>query len=299
MPIQSSGQISKQDVVDEFGGTAPHAMSEYYRGGSEVGNANTNVPTSGEIQMSDFYGAQDAITQTISGGSTNVDAQTLFGTSDFQASETKIIYILSGQEIGGSGFGTGNRALTIPSGMGGTLTINNAGTISGSGGSPGGSGGSGASPHPTTGSAAGSPGGAGNPGGDAIYINSNNVTVVNTGTIRGGGGSGGGGGGGFSPERGGGPGGSGGAGGRGQGYDGIAQNGSPGSSGGIRPGYPHRAGTPGATGGTGGNFGNAGGTGSVVSSTPAPGGAAGKYIKLGSGISYTLTNSGSLLGNAP
>ena len=30
MPIQSSGQISKQDIVDEFGGTAPHAMSEYY-----------------------------------------------------------------------------------------------------------------------------------------------------------------------------------------------------------------------------------------------------------------------------
>ena len=54
MAVQSSGQISKQDVVDEFGGTAPHAMSEYYRGAGEVGSANTNVPTSGEIKMSDF-----------------------------------------------------------------------------------------------------------------------------------------------------------------------------------------------------------------------------------------------------
>ena len=299
MPIQSSGQISKQDVVDEFGGTAPHAMSEYYRGGGEVGSANTNVPTSGEIQMTDFYGAQDAISQTINNGTTNVDAQTLFGTSDFQSSETKIIYVLSGSEIGGSGFGTGNRALTIPSGMGGTLTINNAGTISGSGGSPGGSGGSGASPHPTTGSAAGSPGGGGNVGGDAIYINSNNVTVINTGTIRGGGGSGGGGSGGFSPERGGGPGGTGGSGGRGQGFDGAAGAGNSGSPGGIRPGYPNRAGTPGATGGAGGSFGNAGGDGGSIGASGGSGGAAGKYIKLGSGISYTLTNSGTLQGNAP
>ena len=75
MPIQSSGQISKQDIVDEFGGTAPHAMSEYYRGGSEVGSGNTNVPTSGEIQMSDFYGAQDAIVHNISSNATNQDAR--------------------------------------------------------------------------------------------------------------------------------------------------------------------------------------------------------------------------------
>ena len=35
MPITSSGEIKlEDDVVDEFGGSAPHAISEYYRGGS-------------------------------------------------------------------------------------------------------------------------------------------------------------------------------------------------------------------------------------------------------------------------
>ena len=191
MPIQSSGQISKQDIVDEFGGTAPHAMSEYYRGGSEVGSGNTNVPTSGEIQMSDFYGAQDAIVHNISSNATNQDAQSLFGTSTFQASDAKILSIPSGISIGGSGFGTGNIGLTVPSGLGGSLIIQNAGTISGAGGS-GGGGGSGAAPHPTTGSRAGSPGSGGGAGAAAIRINSNNVTVTNTGTINGGGGGGGG-----------------------------------------------------------------------------------------------------------
>ena len=184
MPVTGSGEISKQDIVDEFGGSAPHAMSEYYRGGSEgVGSGNTNVPTSGEIQMSDFYGSQAAIIHNISSNATNRDAQSLFGTSTFQAADTKILTIPSGVSIGGSGFGTGNVGLTIPSGMGGALTIQNAGTISGAGGS-GGSGGGGASPHPTTGSAAGSPGSPGGAGSTAIYIASANVTVTNTGTIN-------------------------------------------------------------------------------------------------------------------
>ena len=29
MPVQSSGQIKITDIVTEFGGTEPHAMSEY------------------------------------------------------------------------------------------------------------------------------------------------------------------------------------------------------------------------------------------------------------------------------
>ena len=297
MPIQSSGQISKQDIVDEFGGTAPHAMSEYYRGGSEVGSGNTNVPTSGKIQMSDFYGAQDAIVHNISSNATNQDAQSLFGTSTFQASDAKILSIPSGISIGGSGFGTGNIGLTVPSGLGGSLIIQNAGTISGAGGS-GGGGGSGAAPHPTTGSRAGSPGSGGGAGAAAIRINSNNVTVTNTGTINGGGGGGGGGSGGFSPERGGGPGGTGGSGGRGFGHDGAAQSGNSGGGGGVRPGYPHRAGTPGATGGDGGAAGQAGSDGGSIGASGGSGGAAGAAVSLASGISYTLNNTGTVNGSS-
>lgn len=49
MPLQSSGQISLSDIAGEFGGSAPHALSEYYGDG--------NAPSSGEIQLAaDFYG---------------------------------------------------------------------------------------------------------------------------------------------------------------------------------------------------------------------------------------------------
>ena len=49
MALPSSGQISLNDIATEFGGTAPHALSEYYGDG--------NAPASGEIQIgADFYG---------------------------------------------------------------------------------------------------------------------------------------------------------------------------------------------------------------------------------------------------
>lgn len=59
MALQSSGAISLQDLKTEFGDTGSSSLSEFYRGGSLVPNTGTNigVPTSGEIQLSDFYGA--------------------------------------------------------------------------------------------------------------------------------------------------------------------------------------------------------------------------------------------------
>lgn len=59
MALQTSGAISINDLVAEFGGTAPHSLSEYYRGGALVPDTGTNsgVPTSGAISLTDFYGA--------------------------------------------------------------------------------------------------------------------------------------------------------------------------------------------------------------------------------------------------
>ena len=67
MPIKVSGPISMQDIVDEFGGDAPHNLDEYYRGGSRVPNANinVNVPSSGAIAVGNFYGASKIIYFTI------------------------------------------------------------------------------------------------------------------------------------------------------------------------------------------------------------------------------------------
>lgn len=62
MAIKSSGPISLiDDIVVQFGGTAPHSLTEYYRGGGLVPDSTTtaNIPTSGAISFSDFYGQGD------------------------------------------------------------------------------------------------------------------------------------------------------------------------------------------------------------------------------------------------
>jgi hypothetical protein len=63
MVLQSSGQISLANLATEFGDSAPHSLSEFYRGGGLVSNSatNSNVPTSGTISLANFYGAQAAI----------------------------------------------------------------------------------------------------------------------------------------------------------------------------------------------------------------------------------------------
>ena len=59
MTLPASGNpISINSLVGEYGGSAPHSINEYYRGGARVANHsnNGNVPTSGTISLSNFYG---------------------------------------------------------------------------------------------------------------------------------------------------------------------------------------------------------------------------------------------------
>jgi hypothetical protein len=60
--IVASGVISINSLVGEYGGSTPHSMNEYYKGGSLVLNHsnNANVPTSGTIQLDDFYGQNNS-----------------------------------------------------------------------------------------------------------------------------------------------------------------------------------------------------------------------------------------------
>ena len=54
MALQSSGQIKLSEIAAEFGGSAPHSLSEYYGDG--------NAPSSGEIQLAaDFYGTSSGL----------------------------------------------------------------------------------------------------------------------------------------------------------------------------------------------------------------------------------------------
>ena len=71
MPLASSGTLSINDIAGEFGGSSnPESLSEFYRGGSRVPNspANSSIPTSGTIAISNFYNgssASDIITGTV------------------------------------------------------------------------------------------------------------------------------------------------------------------------------------------------------------------------------------------
>ena len=62
MALQSSGAISLDDIATEFGGSTPHALSEYY-------GVATGIPSSGTIALSDFYGASASAGSGGSGGS--------------------------------------------------------------------------------------------------------------------------------------------------------------------------------------------------------------------------------------
>jgi len=163
MPVPSSGQVKISDLVAEFGGTAPHAMSEYYRNGGNVPSNNTNVPTSGAFGLSNARGAVNEIAVAATSG-TNVDLSSLFG-GNWTSTIPKRLTIASGVTIGGTG---SSAALIIPSNMAGTLEIDNAGSILGFGGAAN----SGA-------------------GGHAISNSTSGVTINNTGLVAGGGGGGG------------------------------------------------------------------------------------------------------------
>ena len=60
--LQGSGNISLNDIRNQFGASGSPDMAEYYRGGVNASRVhsygtghNTSVPTSGTIDMADFY----------------------------------------------------------------------------------------------------------------------------------------------------------------------------------------------------------------------------------------------------
>lgn len=57
--LPASGEMSLQMIAQFYGGSAPHSLNEYYRGGAYVTNVagNLGIPTSGAISLSMFYGA--------------------------------------------------------------------------------------------------------------------------------------------------------------------------------------------------------------------------------------------------
>lgn len=320
MAVKSSGPLSLQEIATEFGDTAPHSSSEFYRGGAKVPDAasNSSIPTSGAINIGGFYGAQNRVTLniTISANTSNYDLYTTASANpEYQAGITDInLTVNPGVTVSSSS--TGTYALQIPNGFdsGDNVTLINQGTIVGRAGN-GGNGGPYSQNNATAGGA----------GGNALYVN-RATTITNNGTLAGAGGGGGGSGGanlktGTWPKGGGnqysdygGQGGGGGAGvpagsGGNGGAAGGAKGGNPGN-----PGTATTAGTGGArnqtpfaytgAGGAGGARGAAGTAGepwggTVDPSTRQPskaGGAAGKYLVGSPYVTWDVT--GTRLGSA-
>jgi hypothetical protein len=312
MPIPGPGpSISMTTIAGEFGGSVPHSLSEYYRGGGLVPNSpgNAAIPTSGTISMSNFYGSSNrvAVNLTIASNTNSYDVYANRGPSYVAGISDVTVTINPGVTVGSTSVPA--YAMLVPSSFnpGDTVRIVNNGLIQGCGGAAG----SGGSVSPTS----APPGSSGAAGGNALYVN-RPTTVTNNGTIAGGGGGGGGGGvaRGIAPKQavsaagGGGGGGSGSTGGAsGGGGTGtpapISANGSPGGAGTSPAGGGGGAGgtrtnanfnpsltATGGTGGAGGGRGAAGATGGtgslsytspVYTPTRTPGGSggpAGNYI---------------------
>ena len=139
MPVKSSGQLSFTEIVAEFADTAPHSMSEFYRGGVKVPTNNTNIPTSGAISFSNFYNAVNRVTSTIA-YTTNQQQITVNPTTSlgYVAGITDVvIQVNSGVYVWSDS--TSVPALTINGGLsaGDTLTLVNNGFIMGKGGTGG------------------------------------------------------------------------------------------------------------------------------------------------------------------
>jgi len=296
MTIKSSGSsLAISEIAAEYGGSTPHSLSEYYRGGSLVpsSSSTSGIASSGAITMSSFYGTSNriAITLTISSDTSNYNIYNNRGGT--YVAGISDVTLVNNATI--SSTSTGTAALDTGTGWtsGDVITIDNNSTIIGDGGD-GGAGGA-------SNNGAGVAGGA---AGHAINMQFD-TTIDNTGgTISGGGGGGGGGkgvitvvsikGGTRSDTASG----SGGGGGRGGGAGAaagslVSQGGNNVSGNAGSAGSISAAGSGGAAasdGSAGGNGGDVGAAGSQGENSGGAGGAAGKAVNLnGNTVTFTAT----------
>jgi len=112
MAIQASGDdLQFSEIQTEFGGSDPIGISEYYRGGSYVPSGTTDVPDSGEIQLSDFYGTANVATLTYSGGVSEVVATD--NSSTDVSTSSHMVMGLAGRSNGQGGGNMGGNCSSV------------------------------------------------------------------------------------------------------------------------------------------------------------------------------------------
>ena len=280
MAIPSAGSaLSLSAIQTEFGGSNPISMSEYYAGGSNVPSGTTgdagNIPSSGAIAVSQFYGSSNriAIALTISSTTQSYNIYSNRG-GTYSAGNSDVTLTVQAivGSTGASGLDTGSQWTS-----GDTIKIINNSQIVGKGNAGG------------AGGARSGAGSAGTAGQAAINLGYPVTIQNNGGFIRGGGGGGGGGAGGSFTQPGGGQ--------KGQ-TPTTVQYGGGGGGGGAggsftQPGQGGKGQTPTTVqfggGGGGGGAGQQGGAGGAAGQTnsqtgaTAAAGAAGSISGAGAG----------------
>ena len=130
MAIQASGAVSISDIQSEFGGANPISLSEYYRNGGYVPPGATAIPTSGAIDISDFYGADNQFAFNITSDTAGADIRALAVTAGWDGATRLIANVNAGVTL----YYGASLAGSFPSGV----ILVNSGNITGGGGSPGG-----------------------------------------------------------------------------------------------------------------------------------------------------------------
>jgi hypothetical protein len=173
-----SGTISLLDIQNEFGGSSPISLSEYYQLAGYVPGGQ-GVPGSGVISFNDLRGKTKVVDVTAPASSTlyNVNVRDALIAAGWDKNAPAIYRIPSTTKIFSKR--TDTAALLVFDGFPGGLTIVNNGKILGKGGQGG---------YNYGGFSAG--GGPGEAGGAAIDVRTP-CTINNLGTIGGGGGGGG------------------------------------------------------------------------------------------------------------
>ncbi len=240
MALQSSGAISLGDIAGEFGGSQPHSLSEYY-------GAASGIPSSGAIDLSDFYGKSSSFAFTLSSNQENWNLRSAALTSGWDGTAQLVVNISNGVYVWSDD--TSTAGLIVSGAFPGGLIVNNSGFIMGRGGNgaiytTGNPGGPGVTVSLTSGSATfnNQPsgyigGGGGGYGGTSFTYGENGTGITSAG-------GGAGGGGGSRDET---------------GSDQTQQRGSAGGR--IFPGTGGRGSAAGGFGGFGGSAGSAGGNG--------------------------------------
>jgi hypothetical protein len=177
MAINTTGPISIGSIVTEFGGTAPHSLSEYYRNGPFVTSNNTGIPTAGTISLSNFYGAVKLFIFNITEDVQQINLRTYLLARGWDGNAPVQLSLAAGRYLWSDS--TAVPAVTTGTFPGGLVFTNN-GFIMGKGGAGGN-----ADARDTTGNTR-----DGRPGGTAISLSAA-CSIINNGYIGGGGGGGG------------------------------------------------------------------------------------------------------------